>query len=73
MGAILMDTIKQIEALTKSRDLYDPFVFLNDAYYTQKPIDSYGAEALSKMQAASKKYDPHQILQKQLLGGFKVW
>lgn len=33
---------------------------------------SYGAENVAKMRAAAKKYDPEQVFQIRVPGGFKI-
>jgi Berberine and berberine like len=70
--AILSNTLARIEALTKSRGLYDPFAFLNDAFSTQAVARSYGAANFARLQAISKTYDPKQMFQLQVPGGFKL-
>ncbi|KAF2473017.1 bifunctional solanapyrone synthase [Lindgomyces ingoldianus] len=73
VGSILMDTLDQIDGITKERNLYDPFIFLNDAYHSQNVFRSYGVETLNKMQAIGKRYDPEQMFQHQVPGGFKLY
>jgi len=70
--AIAAATMAKIESITKSRGLYDPFIFLNDAAAAQKAIRSYGPENFSKMGQVSKKYDPYSMFQTQVPGGFKI-
>lgn len=70
--ALIQETYNMVDALTKSRGLYDPYLFLNDAFPTQKVLRSYGEENFAKMQAVSKKYDPSRMFQDQVPGGFKL-
>lgn len=67
-----MDTINQIDVLTKQKGLYDKFVFLNDAYYSQEVFASYGAGVFQALQSAASKYDPNLVFQKLVPGGFKL-
>lgn len=46
--------------------------FLNYSYKDQDPLSYYGAEAISHMQATSKKYDPTGMFQNQRRTGFKI-
>ncbi|KAL8948277.1 MAG: hypothetical protein Q9222_005525 [Ikaeria aurantiellina] len=46
--------------------------YLNYAFEDQDPLGGYGPEALNKIKAASKKYDPGQVFQKLVPGGFKL-
>jgi hypothetical protein len=70
--AIATASVAKVEAITKSRGLYDPFVFLNDAGASQKVIQSYGPANFAKMKKVSVKYDPNGMFQKQVPGGFKI-
>ena len=64
--------LEKIEDLIRSRNLYDPFVFLNDAFTTQPVIRKYGKANLERMQDVSKAYDPRGMFQYQVPGGFKL-
>ena len=48
------------------------FQYLNYAFQDQDPLGGYGSKALPKIKAASKKYDPGQVFQKLVPGGFKL-
>ncbi|KAL8843654.1 MAG: hypothetical protein Q9176_001862 [Flavoplaca citrina] len=70
--ALIKETYDKVDRLTKSRGVYDPYIFLNDALPGQKVLRSYGAESFARMQGISRKYDPTQMFQKQVPGGFKL-
>ena len=69
---LIQETYQLVETLTKQRGLWDPYIFLNDAYPSQKVLQSYGPENFAKLQAVSAKYDPTGIFQTQVPGGFKL-
>lgn len=48
------------------------FAYLNYADKTQDPISTYGEENIAFLRNVSAKYDPNQILQTRLPGGFKI-
>ncbi len=48
------------------------WVYLNYANKNQDPLKGYGQPNVAKLSAASKKYDPDQVFQKNVSGGFKV-
>ena len=48
------------------------FQYLNYAFQDQDPLGGYGKAALSKIKAASKKYDPGQVFQRLVPGGWKL-
>ncbi|KAL6721082.1 hypothetical protein ACLMJK_000182 [Lecanora helva] len=66
------DLFKKAEAASKSLGTYNPYLYLNYAADFQDPIAGYGAASVANLKAVSKKYDPTQLLQKQLPGGFKL-
>ncbi|KAL8704810.1 MAG: hypothetical protein Q9201_002042 [Fulgogasparrea decipioides] len=70
--ALIKETYEKVDALTKQRGLYDPYIFLNDAFPDQKVLRSYGADKFNRMVAVSKKYDPRGMFQTQVPGGFKL-
>ncbi|KAI4093270.1 MAG: hypothetical protein LQ339_007748 [Xanthoria mediterranea] len=70
--ALIKETYEKVDQLAKSRGLYDPYIFLNDAFPDQKVFRSYGAESFKRMKEISRKYDPTQMFQKQVPGGFKL-
>ncbi|KAL8647216.1 MAG: hypothetical protein Q9226_006520 [Calogaya cf. arnoldii] len=70
--ALIKETYEMVDKLTKSRGLYDPYIFLNDAAPGQKVMRSYGKESFERMKGISRKYDPKQMFQKQVPGGFKL-
>lgn len=69
---IIQNILDKLNNYAKSRGLYDPFIFLNDAGFYQDPLHSYGQENLKLMKAAQKVYDPTRVFQKLLPGGFKL-
>jgi hypothetical protein len=38
----------------------------------QDPLSSYGPDNVAKIRAAAKKYDPKQVFQTRVPGGFKI-
>ncbi|KEY74550.1 hypothetical protein S7711_07153 [Stachybotrys chartarum IBT 7711] len=70
---ITQDCLEAVERYTKSLGVYLPFVFLNDAFHTQRPFQSYGQSSLSRLRAASIEYDSEQVFQNLVPGGFKLW
>ena len=48
------------------------FQYINYAFQDQDPMGGYGNASLAKIKAASAKYDPGQVFQKLVPGGFKL-
>jgi len=66
------ELIRKISEYAESIDAANPYLYLNYADTTQDPLASYGAEAVDKMKAAAKKYDPSGVFQTLVPGGFKI-
>jgi len=64
--------VKDTEAVAKKHGTYHPFLYINYAAPTQQPLCGYGNASMSHLQATAKKYDPDQVFQKLMPGGFKL-
>jgi hypothetical protein len=64
--------LSQIEALAEQRGLGERYKFLNYAYKSENPIESYGPENVKFLQATSKRFDPSGFFQTKVPGGFKL-
>ena len=62
----------QAKAASKAMGTYNPYLYLNYAAYFQDPIKGYGDASQAKLKEVSKKYDPGQLFQTQVPGGFKL-
>ena len=62
------------DAETASRNLgtYHPYLYLNYAAPWQDPIKGYGDASVAFLKQVSRKYDPGQVFQKLVPGGFKL-
>jgi hypothetical protein len=67
------DLFTKFDAFAASHNGLNPYIYLNYAYETQKPIQSYGATNVEKLQTASKTYDPFGVFQELVPGGFKLF
>ena len=66
------EVLSAVTAYTKEAGGFRPFQYLNYAYESQDPIGSYGEENVKYLQRVSKKYDPQQVFQKLVPGGWKL-
>lgn len=64
--------INGVAAAAKQKGLLHPYIYLNYALKNQNPIAGYGQGNVANMKAMSKKYDPDQVFQKLVPGGFKL-
>ncbi|KAI8627394.1 FAD-binding domain-containing protein [Xylariaceae sp. FL1651] len=63
----------EIETLTRKLGLFNPFVYLNDASWTQKPFESYGGgNNLPKLRDIQLKYDPGGFVRDYMQHGFEL-
>ena len=63
-------TSEEWKELGEERNLYLPFLYMNDASRDQKPIEGYGAANVAKLKAVSRKYDQAQIFQRLQINVF---
>ena len=72
LQAAAQSVISKIDQYARSIGAGNDFIYLNYARQDQNPLLSYGAANLQKLQAASKKYDPAQVFQRLVPGGYKI-
>ena len=66
------DFLAQATKLAEAKGLLNDFVYLNYALPTQNPLGSYGSANLRLLRDVSAKYDPRQVFQRLVPGGFKI-
>ena len=64
--------VTQSTNLAKSRNLYNQFIYMNYALQSQDPISAYGVLNALSMNVVSRIYDPRQVFQRLVPGGFKL-
>ncbi|KAF5657789.1 hypothetical protein FHETE_10215 [Fusarium heterosporum] len=69
---VLKSYMDDIEARAKEMDAWWPWKFVNYAHLSQDPLSTVGDEALAKLRAASKKYDPQGVFQTLRSSGVKI-
>lgn len=70
--AAVEDLVAELRSLALDKDLLHRYIFTNYGYAKDDVVAGYGEESVSKLRAASKKYDPEGIFQKAVPGGFKL-
>jgi hypothetical protein len=65
-------TVAEIEKKSCELSTDNPYIYLNYAGKYQDVLAGYGSVNIAKMKALSKKYDPSQVFQKLVPGGYKV-
>lgn len=65
--------LKAVEKKAVEMGLNDDFIYLNDAASDQEVMKGYGKENLEKLRKVAKEFDPQQVFQKQVTGGFKLY
>jgi hypothetical protein len=68
----VLDMFAKANTFASSKGALNPYLYLNYAHKTQQPIVGYGRASVSKLKAASLKYDPLQTFQRLVPGGFKL-
>ncbi|KAJ5794716.1 hypothetical protein N7457_001315 [Penicillium paradoxum] len=69
---VITDIVNKQRALLKSDGHLIDFIYLNYADISQNVLKSWGKNNIAKLRAASKKYDPNGVFQKQVPGGHKI-
>lgn len=64
---------KDVASIAEEMGLLHDFQYINYADPSQDPIAGYGPENVKRLKEASKKYDPKQVWQKKVPGGFKLY
>jgi hypothetical protein len=72
MYAAAKQWVEQVEAVTQSLGTSRPFRYINFSWDFQKPLCAYGVENVAFMRHVAQKYDPNQVFQKLIPGGFKL-
>ncbi|KAL9072067.1 MAG: hypothetical protein Q9161_003842 [Pseudevernia consocians] len=65
--------IKSVNCYTKSIGQFKPFLYMNYAYPTQDVINSYGRKNVDFLRRVSRTYDPAQVFQRLVPGGYKLY
>lgn len=65
-------TLAEIEKKSYESKTDNPHIYLNYAGEFQDVLKGYGAVSIATMKTLSKKYDPKQMFQKLVPGGYKV-
>ncbi|TGJ87169.1 hypothetical protein E0Z10_g1588 [Xylaria hypoxylon] len=64
--------VAKVEDAAKSSGQYVDYIFMNDAAVTQDVIGHYGNGNVAKLRAVQRRYDPREVFQKLVPGGFKL-
>ncbi|KAI1390595.1 FAD-binding domain-containing protein [Hypoxylon trugodes] len=70
---VLREALDDIEKDADQRGQKVPYVYLNYTSNFQDPFTSYGEENKKFLQEVSRKYDPHELFQKNVPGGLKLF
>jgi hypothetical protein len=70
--AALKDFVDEAQKKAREMRVYSPYIYLNYAADFQDAMGGYGDRSMSFMRATSAKYDPIQLFQRQVPGGFKL-
>jgi len=70
--AKVKDFLAAVAQKAKDMGVYSPYIYANYAAGFQDVMGGYGEKSRAEMIATSKKYDPIQLFQKQVPGGFKL-
>ena len=72
VGTAVESLLTQAIQYAKSIGKHNEFLYLNYALPNQDPIAGYGEENVERLRATSRHYDPKQVFQNLVPGGFKL-
>ncbi|KAI0428671.1 putative FAD-binding oxidoreductase [Xylaria sp. FL1042] len=64
--------VAKVEDAAKSSGHHVDYIFMNDAAVTQDVIGHYGNRSVARLRAVQRRYDPREVFQKLVPGGFKL-
>ncbi|KAI9827439.1 MAG: hypothetical protein M1832_004788 [Thelocarpon impressellum] len=64
--------LRDINKYTKKQKAFVEFEYLPYSVIDANPLRSYGSNNLRKMRRVSREFDPNQVFQKLVPGGFKL-
>ncbi|KAI1456430.1 putative FAD-binding oxidoreductase [Annulohypoxylon moriforme] len=62
----------EVEEAATGQDSYLPYLFMNDASLDQQVIKHYGENNVQRLREVQQKYDPSEVFQRLVPGGFKL-
>ncbi|EJT69416.1 hypothetical protein GGTG_13035 [Gaeumannomyces tritici R3-111a-1] len=69
----ILGIVRAQRGLLRRKGYLLDFIYANYADKSQGVYESWGADSVTKLQAASRKYDPQGVFQKRVPGGLKVF
>jgi hypothetical protein len=72
VAALAAQQYKTADGIASNLGTKHPFLYANYANALQNPYQTFQGDAVSKLKAASTKYDPQGIFQTLLPGGYKI-
>ncbi|KAI1735302.1 putative FAD-binding oxidoreductase [Xylaria scruposa] len=64
--------VGEFVSASEAADVSLPYLFMNDASWDQKVIESYGEVNVKKLKEVQRRYDPDHVFQRLVVGGFKL-
>lgn len=64
--------VRELRGLASDKGLLHRYIFTNYGYSKDDVIAGYGEQSVSRLRAASEKYDPDGVFQSAVPGGFKL-
>ncbi|KAG8527849.1 uncharacterized protein KY384_006765 [Bacidia gigantensis] len=65
--------LRKAREYCQEQNQYEPFVYSNYALPSQDAVASYGTENQAFLRAVAREYDPQEVFQKLVPGGFKLY
>lgn len=72
VNSVMKEFIDEAQKMAKKAKVFSRYIYTNYAAGWQDPMKGYGEKSLGFLKEVSRKYDPGQVFQKQVPGGFKL-
>lgn len=72
VNQVMKDFIDEAQVMAKKAKVNSRYIYTNYAAGWQDPMKGYGEKSLEFLKEVSRIYDPGQVFQKQVPGGFKL-
>ncbi|TID13183.1 oxidoreductase FAD-binding protein [Venturia nashicola] len=72
VNGVMKEFIDEAQGMAKRDGVFSRYIYTNYAAGWQDPMRGYGEGSLGFLREVSRKYDPGQVFQRQVPGGFKL-
>jgi hypothetical protein len=72
VNRVMKEFVDEAQGMARRVGVFNRYIYTNYAAGWQDPMKGYGERSLNFLKGVSAKYDPGQVFQRQVPGGFKL-